>query len=66
MTQALDLLPQDGTLADRTAALAKAALEERIKALGKEQAFGDVLVPAEKVTIRASVDPAAITPGSTS
>jgi transcriptional antiterminator NusG len=28
---------------------AKAALEERIKALGKEKDFGDVLVPAEKV-----------------
>ena len=28
---------------------AKAALEERIKALGKESVFGDVLVPAEKV-----------------
>ncbi len=28
---------------------AKAALEERIKALGKEEFFGDVLVPAEKV-----------------
>ncbi len=28
---------------------AKAALEERIKALGKESSFGDVLVPAEKV-----------------
>jgi len=28
---------------------AKAALEERIKALGKETVFGDVLVPAEKV-----------------
>ena len=28
---------------------AKAALEERIKALGKEQVFGEVLVPAEKV-----------------
>jgi transcriptional antiterminator NusG len=28
---------------------AKAALEERIKALGKEQDFGEVLVPAEKV-----------------
>jgi transcriptional antiterminator NusG len=28
---------------------AKAALEERIKALGKEDLFGEVLVPAEKV-----------------
>ena len=28
---------------------AKAALEERIKALGKERDFGEVLVPAEKV-----------------
>jgi len=28
---------------------AKAALEERVKALGKEQFFGEVLVPAEKV-----------------
>jgi transcriptional antiterminator NusG len=28
---------------------AKAALEERIKALGKEDQFGEVLVPAEKV-----------------
>ena len=28
---------------------AKAALEERVKALGKEQYFGEVLVPAEKV-----------------
>jgi len=28
---------------------AKAALEERIKALGKEELFGEVLVPAEKV-----------------
>ncbi|MBI3786147.1 MAG: transcription termination/antitermination protein NusG [Deltaproteobacteria bacterium] len=28
---------------------AKAALEERIRALGKQELFGDVLVPAEKV-----------------
>ncbi len=28
---------------------AKAALEERVRALGKEHYFGDVLVPAEKV-----------------
>ena len=28
---------------------AKAALEERIRALGMTEAFGDVLVPAEKV-----------------
>jgi transcriptional antiterminator NusG len=28
---------------------AKAALEERVRALGKESHFGDVLVPAEKV-----------------
>jgi len=28
---------------------AKAALEERVRALGKESQFGDVLVPAEKV-----------------
>ncbi len=28
---------------------AKAALEERVKALGRETEFGDVLVPAEKV-----------------
>jgi transcriptional antiterminator NusG len=28
---------------------AKAALEERIKALGKDEFFGDILVPAEKV-----------------
>lgn len=28
---------------------AKAALEERIRALGKQEKFGDVLVPAEKV-----------------
>jgi len=28
---------------------AKAALEERVKALGKTEEFGDVLVPAEKV-----------------
>src|SRR5262249_33279367 len=28
---------------------AKAALEERIRALGKQDQFGDVLVPAEKV-----------------
>jgi transcriptional antiterminator NusG len=28
---------------------AKAALEERIRALGKQEFFGDVLVPAEKV-----------------
>jgi transcription termination/antitermination protein NusG len=28
---------------------AKAALEERVKALGKEQYFGEILVPAEKV-----------------
>src|SRR5688572_4990143 len=28
---------------------AKAALEERIKSLGQQEAFGDVLVPAEKV-----------------
>lgn len=28
---------------------AKAALEERIRSLGKEHLFGDVLVPAEKV-----------------
>ncbi len=28
---------------------AKAALEERIRALGKEREFGEVLVPAEKV-----------------
>ena len=27
----------------------KAALEERIRALGKEEFFGDILVPAEKV-----------------
>jgi transcriptional antiterminator NusG len=27
----------------------KAALEERIRSLGKEELFGDVLVPAEKV-----------------
>jgi transcriptional antiterminator NusG len=28
---------------------AKAALEERVRALGKESQFGDILVPAEKV-----------------
>ena len=28
---------------------AKAALEERIRALGKEDSFGEILVPAEKV-----------------
>src|SRR5262245_37982389 len=28
---------------------AKAALEERIKALGKQEYFGDILVPVEKV-----------------
>ncbi len=28
---------------------AKAALEERIRALGKQEKFGDVMVPAEKV-----------------
>jgi transcriptional antiterminator NusG len=28
---------------------AKAALEERVKALGREESFGDILVPAEKV-----------------
>jgi len=28
---------------------AKAALEERIRALGKQEHFGDILVPAEKV-----------------
>ena len=28
---------------------AKAALEERIRTLGKQELFGDVLVPAEKV-----------------
>src|SRR6266496_6757666 len=28
---------------------AKAALEERVKSLGKEQYFGEILVPAEKV-----------------
>ena len=27
----------------------KAALEERIRALGKEEYFGEILVPAEKV-----------------
>ena len=27
----------------------KAALEERIRALGKEEFFGEILVPAEKV-----------------
>ena len=28
---------------------AKAALEERIRALGREAQFGDILVPAEKI-----------------
>src|SRR5688572_31133239 len=28
---------------------AKAALEERVRALGKQEFFGDILVPAEKV-----------------
>jgi len=31
---------------------AKAALEERIKALGKQDQFGEILVPVDKVYLR--------------